>query len=90
MDIDAALTGRTKGVPTIIVFAHQPCAAAKAIVWDDVRHVLSGHTHGGQFFPWMMFIYLANPFSVCRSLSAHAGCVYVYVNPGTLYFMIPF
>ena len=55
MDIPAVLTGRTKDIPTIVL-AHQPRAAAKAIVWDDVRLVLSGHTHGGQFFPWMMII----------------------------------
>ena len=87
MDIPAALTGRTKGVPTIVL-AHQPRAAAKAIVWDDVRLVLSGHTHAGQFFPWMMVIYLVNPFFV--GLYQPMPDVYVYVNPGTLYFMVPF
>ena len=87
MDIHAALTGRTKGIPTIVL-AHQPRAAAEAIVWDDVRLVLSGHTHGGQFFPWMMFIYFYNPFFV--GLYQPMPDVYVYVNPGTLYFMIPF
>jgi predicted MPP superfamily phosphohydrolase len=89
MDIDAALTGRTKGVPTIVL-AHQPRAATKAIVWDYARLVLSGHTHRGQFFPWMLFNYLYNPFFVGLKLYQSMPDVYVYVNPGTLYFMIPF
>lgn len=87
MDIHAALTGRTKGIPTVVL-AHQPRAAAEAIMWDDVRLVLSGHTHAGQIFPWMVVIYLTHPFFA--GLYQPVPDVYVYVSPGTLYFMIPF
>ena len=51
------------GVPTVVM-AHQPKAAAEAIVLDDVRLVLAGHTHAGQIFPWNVAIYLGNPFLV--------------------------
>ena len=48
MDLDAALSTRTKGIPTVVM-AHQPSAALRTLDWSDVRLILSGHTHGGQF-----------------------------------------
>ena len=87
MDIHSALSGRTGGVPTVVL-AHQPRAAAEAIVWKDVRLVLSGHTHAGQILPFMPFTYLFNPFYV--GLYEPLVGVYVYVNPGTVYYLMPF
>lgn len=87
MNIHAALSGREKGVPTIVL-AHQPWAAVEAIMWDDVRLVLSGHTHAGQLFPFLPLVYLANPFFV--GLYEARPSVFVYVNSGTVYFMLPF
>ncbi len=87
MDLHSALSGRTLGVPTVVL-AHQPWAAAEAIMWDDVRLVLSGHTHAGQILPMMLPTYLYNPFFV--GLYQPHPQVYVYVNPGTVYFLLPF
>ncbi len=87
MDIHSALSGRTPGVPTVVL-AHQPKAAAEAIMWNDVQLVLSGHTHAGQILPMMLFAYLYNPFFVGLYQPRHE--VYVYVNPGTVYYFIPF
>ena len=87
MDIHRALSGRTKHVPTIVL-AHQPRAAAEAIHWNDVRLVLSGHTHGGQIFPLMIPVYLYNPYFV--GLYEPLSHVYVYVSSGTHYYMLPY
>lgn len=87
MDLHAALSGRQKGVPTVVL-AHQPWAAVEAIMWNDVRLVLSGHTHAGQIFPAIIPIYFFNPFLV--GLYEPRPGVFVYVNPGTLYYLVPF
>ena len=87
MDIDAALHSRTPGVPTVVM-AHQPRAALETLGWSDVRLILAGHTHAGQFFPFSVFIYLLNPFFV--GLYEPQPGVFVYVSPGTVYYVIPF
>ena len=87
MDIHRALSGRTKHIPTIVL-AHQPRAAAEAIHWNDVRLVLSGHTHAGQIFPLMIPVYLYNPYFV--GLYEPLSHVYVYVSSGTHYYMLPY
>ena len=87
MDLGSALSGRREGVPTVVM-AHQPWAAVEALMWSDVRLVLSGHTHAGQIFPMAPFVYLYNPFFV--GLYQPSPDVYVYVSPGTLYYLVPF
>lgn len=87
MDIHKALSGRQKGIPTIVL-AHQPKAAAEAIMWKDVRLVLSGHTHAGQLLPFMIPVYLYNPFFA--GLYNPIKDVYVYVSAGTANYHIPF
>ena len=87
MDLHSALSGRGKGVPTIVM-AHQPWAAVEAVMWEDVRLVLSGHTHAGQVLPIMFLVYVYNPYFV-GLYEPHPG-VYVYVNPGSLYYIMPY
>jgi predicted MPP superfamily phosphohydrolase len=87
MDIHRALTGRVKATPTIVL-AHQPRAAAEAIQWDDVRLVLSGHTHGGQILFMMLPVYLYNPFFA--GLYQPLPDVSVYVSAGTNYYLLPY
>ena len=87
MDLHTALSGRQKGIPTIVL-AHQPWAATEAIMWNDVRLVLSGHTHAGQIFPWMIFAWVYNPYFV--GLYEPRPGVFVYVSPGSLYYHVPF
>jgi len=87
MDLHAALSGRTSGVPTVVL-AHQPWAAVEAIMWDNVRLVLSGHTHGGQLFPMAPVVYFYNPYYA--GLYEPKPDIFVHVNPGSLYYLFPF
>ena len=82
MDLHAALSGRAEGVPTIVM-AHQPWAAVEAVMWEDVRLVLSGHTHAGQFLPMTGLVYLFNPFFA--GLYQPQPGVFVYVSAGSFY-----
>jgi predicted MPP superfamily phosphohydrolase len=64
-----------------LLLAHRPdgVPAAERAGFDLQ---LSGHTHGGQFFPASLFIGLFHRFA--RGLDRH-GRMRVYVNPGTGY-----
>jgi hypothetical protein len=69
-----------------ILLAHQPRSvfdASKA--GFDVQ--LSGHTHGGQYFPWTLAIHLFQPY--VRGLHLHDNTL-IYVNVGTGYWGPPF
>lgn len=84
-DPEAALRGSPDEVGAKILLAHQPnSATAAADAGFDVQ--LSGHTHGGQFWPWNLFVGLFQPFT--------AGLyrlkdLWVYVNRGTGYWGPP-
>ena len=68
-----------------ILLAHQPrsvYAAEKA--GFDLQ--LSGHSHGGQFFPSNLLIYLFEPF--VKGLYRHKN-IWLYVNRGTGYWGPP-
>jgi predicted MPP superfamily phosphohydrolase len=68
-----------------ILLAHQPrsiYAASRA--GFDLQ--LSGHTHGGQFFPWNFFVRLQQPY--VSGLYRHEQ-TWVYVNQGTGYWGPP-
>lgn len=59
-DPQAAVAGAPEGVPRVLL-AHQPRSAPAAHeAGFDLQ--LSGHTHGGQFWPWMYFVPLQQPF----------------------------
>ena len=68
-----------------LLLAHQPrsCFVAAECGYDLQ---LSGHTHGGQFFPWMFFVALQQPFTAgldrCKNL-------WVYTSRGTGYWGPP-
>lgn len=75
---DLAFAGAPAGVPRVLL-AHQPRVAHLASPYN-VALQLSGHTHGGQFFPWMFFVKLQQP--VVRGLAVVEG-VPVYTHRGT-------
>jgi len=79
----AALTDSAAGVR--ILLAHRPdsCFAAEKA---GFQLQLSGHTHGGQFFPWKLLIPFFHPYS--SGLNRH-GDLWVYVNSGTGYWGPP-
>ncbi|MCA9582263.1 MAG: metallophosphoesterase [Myxococcales bacterium] len=83
-DFDAALGGREPGHPTVLL-AHQPKAFHSARK-HGVDLQLSGHTHGGQIFPFGFLVRLAEPFV----LGLHrVGQSQIYVSGGTGYWGPP-
>ncbi|MEH3142880.1 MAG: metallophosphoesterase [Mycobacterium kyogaense] len=58
-DFDAALRGVDAATPTILL-AHQPVQVSEA-ARRDVDLQLSGHTHGGQMWPFHYAVELAQP-----------------------------
>jgi predicted MPP superfamily phosphohydrolase len=79
------MTGAPAGVGARILLAHQPSsAAAAADAGFDVQ--ISGHTHGGQFWPWNHFVGYFQPFT--RGLNRLRG-LHIYVSPGTGYWGPP-
>lgn len=84
-DPHQAAAGAPRDVAVKILLAHQPRSApAAADAGFDLQ--LSGHTHGGQFFPWNFFVPLQQPFvaglNKVRSL-------WVYTSRGTGYWGPP-
>jgi len=83
-DPKAALAGAPAHDARILL-AHQPKSAFEASALGyDLQ--LSGHTHGGQFFPWNLFVGLVQP--VVKGLAQVNG-MWVYVNRGTCYWGPP-
>jgi uncharacterized protein len=84
-DAHAAFAGAPS--PAIkVLLAHQPRFAATAKDLG-VHLMLSGHTHGGQIFPFMAFVLLQQP--VIRGFHHIAG-VPTYTSNGTGYWGPPF
>ena len=59
-DVPAALAGVPPGLP-IILLAHDPLTF-KTAAGHDVGLQLSGHTHGGQLWPFVFLVRLVIPF----------------------------
>jgi len=58
---ETALAGAPRHATVRVLLAHQPKSAhAAADAGFDLQ--LSGHTHGGQFWPWNHFVKLQQPF----------------------------
>lgn len=84
-DLRRALQGRDESRACVLL-AHQP----RGIELADELGVdlqLSGHTHGGQMFPWNLFVRLQQPF--VAGLHALAKGAQIYVSRGTGYWGPP-
>jgi predicted MPP superfamily phosphohydrolase len=68
-----------------VLLAHQPRSAASAEK-AGYHLQLSGHTHGGQFWPWNFFVRLQQPFTAGLH---RLGLMWVYINRGTGYWGPP-
>ncbi|MEZ4224859.1 MAG: metallophosphoesterase [Polyangiaceae bacterium] len=79
-----ALAGRDPSLE-VVLLAHQPRAAFEASD-AGVGLQLSGHTHGGQIWPWSVFVKLQQP--VVSGLE-RIGRTLVYVSNGTGYWGPP-
>lgn len=81
----AALSGARADAGAKILLAHQPnSAAAAAGAGFDLQ--ISGHTHGGQFWPWNLFVRFFQPFTGGLYRLKN---LWVYVNRGTGYWGPP-
>lgn len=84
-DAAVAFAGAPEGAPRILL-AHQP-RFARRVGTTRVDLMLSGHTHGGQIFPFMVFVKLQQP--VIAGFKVLWG-VPTYTSNGTGYWGPPF
>lgn len=82
-DPHAAVAGAPE--TTRVLLAHQPRSAfAAAAAGYDLQ--ISGHTHGGQFWPWNHFVRFQQPFTAgLRQING----LLVYISRGTGYWGPP-
>jgi len=83
-DLDKALRGRDAARP-VVLLAHQPKAIFGAAA-KEVALQLSGHTHGGQIFPFNFLVRLQQPY--LAGLYTHEK-TQLYVSRGTGYWGPP-
>jgi predicted MPP superfamily phosphohydrolase len=77
-NVPQALSGRDPTRP-VVLLAHQP-RVIEAAARHGVGLVLSGHTHGGQLWPFTYLVALSQPY--LSGLHDHAG-TRIYVSQGT-------
>ncbi len=84
-DAAAALAGAPQSAALRVLLAHQPRSAdAAELAGFDVQ--LSGHTHGGQFWPWNHFVRFQQPYTAGLH---RQGALWVYISRGTGYWGPP-
>jgi len=80
-----ALLGAPPAALVRVLLAHQPRSAQAALeAGFDLQ--LSGHTHGGQFWPWNLFVPLQQPFTAGLN---RLNALWVYTSRGTGYWGPP-
>ncbi|RYY94320.1 MAG: metallophosphoesterase, partial [Comamonadaceae bacterium] len=84
-DPAGALRGAPEAARTRILLAHQP-RSAPAAVEAGYQLQLSGHTHGGQFYPWNLFVPMQQPFVAGLH---RLQDMWIYVSRGTGYWGPP-
>lgn len=77
-DLKKALSNTEKDSPTILL-AHQPRFIDE--IESGVDLVLSGHTHGGQLYPFRALVRVLQPY--ISGLYRHSKDLQIYVNKGT-------
>lgn len=85
-NLDAALAGADGALP-VLLMAHQPKQVAHA-VRAGVDLQISGHTHGGQIWPFNVLVRLEQP--VVQGLSTHGEKTQLYTSRGTGFWGPPF
>ena len=85
-DLGAALAGSDATLP-ILLLAHQPKQVAHAVL-AGVDLQISGHTHGGQIWPFNLLVRLEQP--VVHGLSRHGDRTQLYTSRGTGFWGPPF
>jgi predicted MPP superfamily phosphohydrolase len=85
-DLEAALAGADAMLP-ILLLAHQPKQVAHAVL-AGVDLQISGHTHGGQIWPFNFLVRLEQP--AVHGLSRHGDRTQLYTSRGTGFWGPPF
>lgn len=85
-DLAAALAGVEPTDP-VVLLAHQPSEIGKAVA-AGVDLQLSGHTHGGQIWPFHLLVRLQQP--VLQGLSDHGERTRLYTSRGAGFWGPPF
>lgn len=85
-NLDAALAGADPTLP-VLLLAHQPKQVGRA-VRAGVDLQVSGHTHGGQIWPFNYLVRLDQP--VVQGLSRHGERTQLYTSRGTGFWGPPF
>ena len=83
-DPDRALAGAPAAAVKVLLSHRPQTAEAASRLGVDLQ--LSGHTHGGQFFPFNLFIHKFQP--IAKGLH-RVGRTWLYVNRGTGYWGPP-
>jgi uncharacterized protein len=84
-DPQRAIDGAPPDAGVRVLLAHQPRSAdAAARAGFDVQ--LSGHTHGGQYWPWNLFVRLQQPYTAGLHRLQR---LWVYTSRGTGYWGPP-
>ena len=84
-DPQAAMAGAPAAALIRVLLAHQP-RTAEAAAKAGFQLQLSGHTHGGQFWPWNFFVRLQQPFTAGLHRWQE---LWVYTSRGTGYWGPP-
>jgi predicted MPP superfamily phosphohydrolase len=84
-DPQRAGAGAPGGLAVRILLAHQP-RSAEAAANAGFHLQLSGHTHGGQFFPWNLFVPMQQPYTAGLHRLRQ---LWVYTSRGTGYWGPP-
>ena len=84
-DPEGAVRDAPPQVHTRLLLAHQPRSAVAA-AQAGYQLQISGHTHGGQFFPWNLFVPLQQPFTAGLH---RLHDMWIYVSRGTGYWGPP-
>ena len=78
-DPEGAITGAPRDTARILL-AHQPIQIFEAAKYDyDL--MISGHTHGGQYFPYHVLVAMFQPY--ISGLHRYQNKTWVYVSRGT-------
>jgi uncharacterized protein len=85
-DLDEALAGADPALP-VLLLAHQPKQIPEA-VRAGVDLQISGHTHGGQIWPFNVLVRLDQP--AVHGLSRHGERTQLYTSRGTGFWGPPF
>ncbi|GIE94850.1 metallophosphoesterase [Paractinoplanes rishiriensis] len=85
-DHEAALAGTDPDLP-VLLLAHQP-AQIQGAVAHGIDLQISGHTHGGQIWPFHYLVRLDQP--VLQGLTRHSARTQLYTSRGTGFWGPPF